>query len=427
MEKESNTLSTDFPRIVIVNPYPISANCPTGVMMENLFNTFDPQFIIQFYTNHCEIDPRSVFHAEIISLQNQKVKSLKSFIRKLQHKRTGPVAVGSFNASADVRLRKSGSNNGQWKALLTLLLPIGIEKGIIDKINSFKPDVLYTQIHSYHMLKYISALSKKISCPVVVHTLDDWMETTYKRGLVSALPLAIYGRKLKLFFNNGMTHMVICQKMMIHMEEKYGGNFKFVMNCIDYPRFVRGTRGDTVKLIYTGGLMLERYLMINEAARIIAGLNTGAKRFELHVFAPASHIQAYKEMMSHEVILHESVKHEAVFELLAQSNILLHVESFNPNVKKYTRYSLSTKIPEYLASGKPVVYFGPSDVGTAEFLHDNKIGICVNDSRTFAEAIEKLYLDEAFCDKIGEVGYAKGRKIFDTKVMQRDFLSCFTK
>jgi hypothetical protein len=52
----------------------------------------------------------------------------------------------------------------------------------------------------------------------------------------------------------------------------------------------------------------------------------------------------------------------------AEVDGLLHVDSFKYQVRKYTRLSLSTKITEYMAAGRPVLAIGPAEISSIKFL-----------------------------------------------------------
>ena len=51
-----------------------------------------------------------------------------------------------------------------------------------------------------------------------------------------------------------------------------------------------------------------------------------------------------------------------------KADILLHVESFDKKAIASTKYSFSTKIPEYLSAGKCVFAVGPSNVASIKYL-----------------------------------------------------------
>ena len=64
---------------------------------------------------------------------------------------------------------------------------------------------------------------------------------------------------------------------------------------------------------------------------------------------------------------------------MKKADILLHVESNDLQYRSLTRLSVSTKIPEYLISGRLLLAFGPAEVASIKLLSDHNVG-CVIDA-----------------------------------------------
>ena len=71
----------------------------------------------------------------------------------------------------------------------------------------------------------------------------------------------------------------------------------------------------------------------------------------------------------------------------------MHVEAFDKFNKKITRLSLSTKIPEYMGSGKLIVAIGPDDISSIEYLKENEIAYCIteSDEENILTSVKKLF------------------------------------
>jgi hypothetical protein len=58
--------------------------------------------------------------------------------------------------------------------------------------------------------------------------------------------------------------------------------------------------------------------------------------------------------------------------------------------RKLTRLSLSTKIPEYLASGRCIFVAGPPEVGSIRYIQDHEAGMVVTDMDALRENLDTL-------------------------------------
>ncbi|MHB1461980.1 MAG: glycosyltransferase [Armatimonadota bacterium] len=221
--------------------------------------------------------------------------------------------------------------------------------------------------------------------------------------------------------------MVASPKMAKMMRSVWGGEYEFVMNCCDYVPYIRHQKNELLKVVYTGGLTLERYRVLNRVASCINEINMSDRKFEMHIYAPNSHIDAYMKFMEPEVVFHESVTHEDVDSILRSSDVLIHVESFNDNIIRFTEFSLSTKIPEYLASGIPVIYYGPSNIGVGEFLTDHNIGVRVTDDDEFMDQLGLLYSNDMYYESIARHAFNVGYQLFEKNRMRLRMHECISK
>ena len=73
--------------------------------------------------------------------------------------------------------------------------------------------------------------------------------------------------------------------------------------------------------------------------------------------------------------------------VLGTARYVLHVESFEARFKERTRYSLSTKIGESLASGACLIAYGPSDIASIEYLSEHSAGIVLSDLRELSKLL----------------------------------------
>ena len=98
------------------------------------------------------------------------------------------------------------------------------------------------------------------------------------------------------------------------------------------------------------------------------------------------------------------------------------LESFDENLLNYTRLSLSTKIPEYLSSGKPIFAAGHSEQGSIKYLNEYNAAYVTTDKNN----IESAFIDFIEENEIEKKLYT-AKKLFlqnhEIKKQQELFLS----
>jgi glycosyltransferase involved in cell wall biosynthesis len=87
--------------------------------------------------------------------------------------------------------------------------------------------------------------------------------------------------------------------------------------------------------------------------------------------------------------------------------VLLHVEAFDDTVRAYTRLSLSTKIPQYMSSGRPILAYGPGELASCRYIADCDCGrvVGVQDPLALAKATRELASDALVRLGLGRRGW----------------------
>lgn len=105
---------------------------------------------------------------------------------------------------------------------------------------------------------------------------------------------------------------------------------------------------------------------------------------------------------------------------LNQSDILVFAESFETEQIEKTRYSLSTKIPEYLSVAKPILAIGPEEIGSMQYLQD--VAICVNDVKNLYDDVESLLDNQEICELYSYKARKKYEKNHNKELLQKEFV-----
>jgi glycosyltransferase involved in cell wall biosynthesis len=119
------------------------------------------------------------------------------------------------------------------------------------------------------------------------------------------------------------------------------------------------------------------------------------------------------------------VSGDMLWEKIYESDVLLHIESDDKYLRKLTGLSVSTKIPEYLMSGRPVLGYGPEEVASMRLLNDNGVGVVIsseNNDELVVCQIEKLLVNYRTRAEIGKRGYEFCVEKFDNKKVVAEFM-----
>ena len=140
-------------------------------------------------------------------------------------------------------------------------------------------------------------------------------------------------------------------------------------------------------IVYIGSLGVGRLKPLLELAREVQ--SAGACGFEaIDVYTGDRNEKTLAELHAEPGIrYHGQIDEDQVLRVLGTALYVLHVESFEARFKERTRYSLSTKIGESLASGACLIAYGPSNIASIEYLSEHHAGIVLNEPRELREVL----------------------------------------
>ena len=253
-----------------------------------------------------------------------------------------------------------------------------VSKNIIKVIDNFGPEVIYTDIGGIKIIKLVNRLSKRYNIYIVPHFMDDWISTTFTGSIWLKSARRSLLVSLKALLENTKTGLCISQKMCDEYESKFNKKFLPLMNTIKLENFKinKNEKKDSAnELVFTfmGGLHVNRWKSLKELSEALCSLSKDlSKKLILEIYTSQDNIEKFSKQFKLEIVcFYKFINHEEACLKMQQTDFLVHVESFDETVIQFTRLSISTKIPEYLASGTPIIAIGPPNIASIEYLKDN--------------------------------------------------------
>ena len=353
-------------RILSINVWPMGSCCPIGYLGEHLFN--DSRF-------------------EVLEFVSRDVPVYREFTKRYI------VDFNKSNLSLCVPQTMGCAEGGHphvsfvkthLKTIIKYLNPMNFDSRMRDEVFSFRPEVVYTQGYDIRVLIAAKKLADYIGVPCVTHTLDWWFSDF---PLVRRLQLSVF----KSCISASSKHLAGSPKMADWIEKKFHVTTLFVSNCCsilaskneDVVQNDKNTSG--ALYLYTGNLTPCRHLSLNVLSH---HLHPGSR---LVVYAPPEQIRDFN--LDSRIEVHSSVSQDEMPMIYNQADVLVHVESFDDSSMGFARYSLSTKVAEYLATGKPILYYGPKDIGVGDFFYRTGCAYAAYDESEIDLAISRLEVD----------------------------------
>jgi glycosyltransferase involved in cell wall biosynthesis len=247
-------------------------------------------------------------------------------------------------------------------------------------IKEFSPDVLFFQgsscVFGYEIAFWIC---NEFKIPLVLELTDDYTEGLYPWSIIERINKRKYINIFQKAISSSHKVITISDYMTSEYKEKFGGKYTVLMNSVD--RNIESNEPDGFRLLYAGNVSLNRWKVLIKIGKALDDINQLYNlNCKLSIYTPNYLSENIKKALTSidSIEYGGSLGQKELIEEVKKSNILVHVEAFNKKNKKITRLSISTKIPEYMASKRSIFAVGPGDVASIRYLRDNNYGKVVD-------------------------------------------------
>jgi hypothetical protein len=267
-------------------------------------------------------------------------------------------------------------------------------------IQQHQPEIIYSPLGSIPIMRLVKKIAKKYDIPVIPHFMDDWIHTMYENDFWMIIPKIVKNRCLKEIFRLSKCGLAISEMMANEYTDKFNIPFYPLMNCVDIPNKedraisteILATKSNNL-FVYCGGLHLNRWKSLLLLCDAILKFGH-SQRIQFCIYTKAEDWLQYGNYFSqYKFIIYKGfISNQELYKTLDRFDVLVHVESFDEQVIKYTRLSISTKIPEYLSKKKIILALGPKGIASIEYLRSNGAAIIIDDlnNEVIKEKLENL-------------------------------------
>lgn len=301
---------------------------------------------------------------------------------------------------------------GRWKT-----------KGLNAWLKKINPDVIYFASGDFSFAYKIAYYVKEVCrVPLVTGIYDDYFFSQNKaENVIGKLKNYQYNKWLKRIIEKSSDCVYVNDLMKKKYDEYFCLNGKVIFKSSNITEYM--TPSNSIETIcYFGGLTLGRWESLISIGRELI-------KYDKHidVYSATDSLEIIKHMtIENGIIFHGAVSSDEVKKIMNITDALIFVESFDEKIKPRIQLSLSTKISEYVSSGKVIFAYGPKDVGSIDYLIKNSCAIVTKTKCELPENVRKLINDlemrKVVCQNANRVANQNHRK----EVVQKNFYNVIT-
>lgn len=384
----------DYPRVLVITPQAFNHVTGTGVTFSNLFREWPKDRLACVHSD--AVPTETDVCSRVFRLETNNIRKL--FVPRwlFRRARRSPQMVLEDDVANCLPLRKPSLRRRvfQWgRDLLfgcdSIPETITLTNDLIAWIDEFRPDVIYSPLGDNAMMDFIERVRVRWSVPLVVHIMDDWRSTIYSKGLFSMLRRRRMGALFNHLIGVASCRMGICPLMCEVYEREFGVSFAPFQNTINTEEWKKFSRTDAkanrpFRIVYAGSIFPFAQLdSLSEICQSVGELNEDGRDVALDIYSPRFMTDQYRERLAvHDAIsIHDPIPHrERYFRVLCAADLLVMPVNFDDNTVSFIRYSMPTKVPEYLLTGVPVLVYGPSSIAQVDYAAKSEWGYIVSEA-----------------------------------------------
>lgn len=264
-------------------------------------------------------------------------------------------------------------------------------------IQEVKPDVLYLPIYaSWYMCDVQNKIAKYCQVPCVGHISDDiysYPPNRFKQPLF-AFYRAILRRKLRKLIRKTAYLEVFANNMAVEYSKLFDKQCYLIGKGIDVSNWTipegKEKPSNPLRFIYTGNIGGGRYNQLARLGKAIDQIMPKQAILDIYTgtFIDSNINDSFSGIES--IQLKGSVPATVIKGIQLEADFLVHVEDFSPQSVFETKMSFSTKIIDYMLTGRPIVAIGPAEVCSVSTLTESGTALVATSDEEILKVISNI-------------------------------------
>lgn len=371
----------ELPRVLVVTSNNFNLQGGGGITLTNLFRGWPADRLASLHED--STPPDLAVCPQSFQLTRREVRWIRPFSLLQSWTRpgdadapTGALAVDARQQSLKRRLVGDG-----------LPRDVTLSPELFAWIDRFQPQLAYGFLGSLAQIRLMRRIADRWRVPLAVHIMDDWPSVIYTSGLLAPMFRPLVLREFADVLRRASAWLAISDLMAAEYSQRYGYPFTAFHNAVDTAEWARDQRrswgvNEHAEVRYVGSVLPEAQRdALHDICDAVVRLRHEGIDVRLSIHAPASQGHALRQWGYPGDVLDVQGPPDpaAVPRLLASADVVVLPFNFDADSRRYIRLSMPTKVPAYMASGTPILAYGPEDVAAMRYAKESGWALTVSE------------------------------------------------
>ncbi len=241
-----------------------------------------------------------------------------------------------------------------------------INANLDDFITSYAPDVMVTFVKAapqYYLT--IRHLREHFHIPLFTWIADDEYTGLQARGAQKEI------EQLRYILSESAVVRGCSEEMCAYYNSVFGCHAEPLYKSCDLSVPVKEKTNTPVTMVYAGNLLYGRLDILRRVSDVLEDLSQNGTKVVLEIYSNTALLPDEEQTcFGGKQSVHYMGKRDYAYimQRLASADLVLHVESFEPEQILKTKYSFSTKIMDGLQSGSVMLAVGPQEQASMRYI-----------------------------------------------------------
>ena len=266
-------------------------------------------------------------------------------------------------------------------------------------VEQFRPEQILLQSGDCgFMLRLARHLAQRYQIPLVIYNSEGYYFKDFdyfrSRGVAKlAYPgfRRYYCREFEKTMDLTAGTVYCCDKLKRDYDVRFSGMSTVIHTATQMQSKPRETWNSPLRISYLGNLGVGRHESLIQIGEALQQISPEGK---LDVYGPAEGESVMTALEHCPGIRYRGfVDYETVVQVIRDSDILVHGESFDAFYREDLKYAFSTKIADSLGSGRCFVLYAPEEMACTAYLQENGAAHVVTRQEALLPTLRKLWED----------------------------------